>query len=389
MIKAHTGGVRSVAFSPDGSSLLSASDDKTIKLWSLAGQKFKQTLTGHSNWVRAARFAPAGDLVVSAGDDKTVRLWDLHNKQMIHTFYDHTAPVNDCCFHPDGLCVAACSSDNTIKIWDTRMNQLLQHYSAHLSAVNSIAIHPSGDYLMSGSSDMTTKIWDLREGHLCYTLHGHKAAVNSVAYSPDGDYFATGSSGNFITTPNMLPFKIARLVAYTLFGSIDDAAVPSGKLTAPLVKNNLQTLASNPPPSLVHADSILNSLLTRLLLSLSIPLLLQTLSFSSGRRISTSRRWLTCAATSLWTRAHTRYSALLRKRKEAASPYPPRQSRLPRLLPLLAGGSSTTTTTTASRRATASMALAAGDHPLPHPSNKKNEPAPGKLFDDSPLGCMV
>ena len=156
-----------------------------------------------------------------------------------------------------------------------------------------------------------------------------------------------------------------------MFGSIDDAAVPSGKLTAPLVKNNLQTLASNPPPSLVHADSILNSLLTRLLLSLSIPLLLQTLSFSSGRRISTSRRWLTCAGTSLWTRAHTRYSALLRKRKEAASPYPPRQSRLLRPLPLLAGGSSTTTTTTASRRATASMALAAGDHPLPHPSNRK------------------
>lgn len=123
VIKAHTGGVRCVAFSPDSTSLLSASDDKTIKLWSLAGQKFKQTLTGHSNWVKAARFAPAGDLVVSAGDDKTVRLWDLHNKQMIHTFYDHTAPVNDCCFHPDGLCVAACSADNTIKIWDTRMNQ--------------------------------------------------------------------------------------------------------------------------------------------------------------------------------------------------------------------------------------------------------------------------
>lgn len=60
MIKAHTGGVRCVAFSPDSTSLLSASDDKTIKMWSIAGHKFKQTLSGHSNWVRAARFSPAG-----------------------------------------------------------------------------------------------------------------------------------------------------------------------------------------------------------------------------------------------------------------------------------------------------------------------------------------
>ena len=172
MIKAHTGGVRCVAFSPDSTSLLSASDDKTIKMWSIAGHKFKQTLSGHSNWVRAARFSPAGprpphlsccphplprarplqaqatpgvesvqdltrrwliggggwagDVVVSGGDDKTVRIWDLNQRQCVHTFYDHTGPVNDVTFHPDGLCVAACSADNTIKIWDMRMHQLLQ-----------------------------------------------------------------------------------------------------------------------------------------------------------------------------------------------------------------------------------------------------------------------
>lgn len=90
VIKAHTGGVRCVAFSPDSTTLLTASDDKTIKMWSIAGQKFKLTLSGHSNWVRAARFSPAGDLVVSGGDDKTVRLWDANQRSCIRTFYDHT-----------------------------------------------------------------------------------------------------------------------------------------------------------------------------------------------------------------------------------------------------------------------------------------------------------
>jgi len=207
VIKAHTGGVRCVAFSPDSTSLLSSSDDKTIKMWSISGHKFKQTLSGHSNWVRAARFNPTGDVVVSGGDDKTVRIWDVGQRQCVHTFHDHTGPVNDVTFHPDGLCVAACSSDNTIKIWDLRMNQLLQHYSAHLDAVNSIAIHPSGDYMVSGSSDMTTKIWDLREGHLCYTLHGHEGAVNSVAFSPAGDYFASASKDEnlLVWKTNLVP----------------------------------------------------------------------------------------------------------------------------------------------------------------------------------------
>ena len=111
VIKGHTGGVRRVAFSDDSCSLLSASDDKTIKVcldkilypffcqlmttqfaqvWSVAGQKFRQTLSGHSNWVRSAAFNNTGELIVSGGDDKTVRLWDLSQRSCVQKFYDHT-----------------------------------------------------------------------------------------------------------------------------------------------------------------------------------------------------------------------------------------------------------------------------------------------------------
>lgn len=74
VLKAHTGTVRSVSFSADGRLLATASDDKTVKLWSLPGQRFAATLAGHSNWVRAAAFSPDGRLVASAGDDRCVKV---------------------------------------------------------------------------------------------------------------------------------------------------------------------------------------------------------------------------------------------------------------------------------------------------------------------------
>ena len=62
--------MRSVSFAADGRFLLTASDDKTVKMWSLPNQRFKGSFSGHLNWVRSAEFAPDGRLAVSCGDDK-------------------------------------------------------------------------------------------------------------------------------------------------------------------------------------------------------------------------------------------------------------------------------------------------------------------------------
>lgn len=89
VIKAHTGGVRSVDFSYDGKLLLTASDDKSIKLWSVASQRFFHSLNGHINWVKTAKFSNDGRLVASGGDDKTVKIWDVEKQTCVHTFFDH------------------------------------------------------------------------------------------------------------------------------------------------------------------------------------------------------------------------------------------------------------------------------------------------------------
>ena len=197
-IKGHTGGVRCVSFSQDDRSLLTASDDKTVKIWSLPSKKFAASLNGHSNWVRSAHFSPDSRLAVSGGDDRTVRLWDVESHKGIGVYSDHVAGVNTVGFHPDGTCVAAGSQDRTIKLWDLRSNALLQHYPAHSDSVTSISFHESGNYLLSSGLEGTLKIWDLREGQLLYTLHGHQGAATSAAFAPTGSFFASGGEDKMV-----------------------------------------------------------------------------------------------------------------------------------------------------------------------------------------------
>lgn len=131
---------------------------------------------------------------MSASDDKTIKIWDRNTKECVHTFNEYSSYVNSVAFHPSGTFIAAGSTDSTVKIWDIRTNKLIQHYTSHTQAINSVSFHPCGNYLLTASSDSTLKIFDLLEGKIFYTLHGHQGAALSVAFSKGGEYFA--SAGN-------------------------------------------------------------------------------------------------------------------------------------------------------------------------------------------------
>jgi WD40 repeat protein len=105
-----------VAFSPDGKTLASGSDDNTIKLWDVATGKEQATLKGHTAWVASVAFSPDGKTLASGGDT-TVRLWDMEGKELA-TLKGHTKGVNSVAFSPDGKTLASGSQDKTIKLWD-------------------------------------------------------------------------------------------------------------------------------------------------------------------------------------------------------------------------------------------------------------------------------
>jgi WD40 repeat protein len=84
----HSSGVISVAYSPDGKQLASASRDNTIKIWDISSGKAVKTLTGHGDTVRSVAYSPDGKQLASASFDKTIILWDLDFDNLLRSGCD-------------------------------------------------------------------------------------------------------------------------------------------------------------------------------------------------------------------------------------------------------------------------------------------------------------
>ncbi|QMS86793.1 protein kinase [Nostoc edaphicum CCNP1411] len=218
-LKGHYSDVNSVAFSSDGTTLGSASDDKTIKLWNLASGQEIRTLKGHSNWIWTVGFSPDSKTLASGSADMKIKLWNLETGKLIRTLEGHSDGITSVAFSPDGKTLASgsASKDMKIKLWKLETGKLIRTLEGHINGVPSVVFSPDGKTLASGSWDKTIKLWNVETGKLIRTLEGNAESILSVAFAPDGVTLASGSRDKTIKLWNV---KTGKLI-HTLKGHND------------------------------------------------------------------------------------------------------------------------------------------------------------------------
>uniref|UniRef100_A0A8C4IV36 Apoptotic protease-activating factor 1 n=1 Tax=Dicentrarchus labrax TaxID=13489 RepID=A0A8C4IV36_DICLA len=232
----HLSWVQRVQFSPDGSQLLSCSDDQTVRvrltqivlcgcklfflfMWILVvlmflsffqvlevpSGKLLATLLGHTKTVLHCQFSQNGQTLITSSEDTTIRVWKWQSGEC-KVLQGHKEQVR--CFallsnSPAETRLLSWSFDGTVKMWDIESGEKLQDIEAHRGAILSCHVSPDGCLFATTSADKTAKLWHCESWQCVHTLSGHQDCVRSCRFSWDSRRLATGDDNGEIRIWNV------------------------------------------------------------------------------------------------------------------------------------------------------------------------------------------
>jgi WD40 repeat protein len=267
----HSAMIRDVMFTPDGKSLISVSNDKTIHLWDVETGDLIKTIRGQigdgsEGKLYAGALAPDGKTLAVGGYPSAwgIRLFNIQSSEQIGLLKGHSNTIYTLAFSSDGKWLASGSGDNTVRVWDVSSQKEIAKLKGHTDGIYGVVFSPDGKKLISVANDDIGILWNWRNKKIINKLKKHTDMVPAVAFAPDGQYIITGGAdgkillwdgeGNFIKEVDTYSDDVvtvsfsadSKKIVISGTGNFDAIvySIPSGKQLSSFSKHNNTVIAS-------------------------------------------------------------------------------------------------------------------------------------------------
>ncbi|GEM_PF-5772478 len=248
--RGHSESVTSVTFSPDGQRIISASWDKTIKIWDAGNGQVLFTLVGHTSLIASVAMSPDGKRLVSGSTESRhtsinlseVKVWDADTGQVKLTLKAHSAGVTGVAFSPDSKRFVTGGLGGAT-VWDSYTGRAVVSFQTNWDRVTSVAFSPDGNRVAAGMNNATVKIWDVGTGQEIVT-HNRRGSV--LGFSPDGKHIRSAGSGNISVWDAQTGQDVLKLDTGKVFRDLFCAAFSADGKRIVASGHDLQHVASSP-----------------------------------------------------------------------------------------------------------------------------------------------
>lgn len=202
LLPGEASGFADIAFTPDGTKLLTRSVDSRVRSWNIADRFQDEAFSFDVDPAIGSAFNALCTHIATASADHNVRIWNVAAKSIETTLTGHTHVV-ECVAFSGGQRLVSGSFDSTAKVWNLATGQVISTLTGHVGRVMSVAFDHAGTRVVTGGEDHTVRIWDAQSGALLQTLAGHEGPINCAVFSPNDLNVASGSDDHKIRLWNL------------------------------------------------------------------------------------------------------------------------------------------------------------------------------------------